>query len=311
MSAEPSRPAAYAGYPRGRAGMQRSEFGREIPVDLEADADFDESRSCPCHDVCLRWDGPSRSPPRLRAPRDKGKSKIPDTAVSKAYADAPPAALPRRARAFPAFRQGRRGVWGQPARALDADTRARARSRGRAGRAAPGRDHADRGRRRGGLARGCHPQRDARFDRFRAARRQRAQRQAAARRDPDPRPLCAAAPAAAAGPEIPRIAARLARDANQIPPFRTREGRGQGVMMVAGIATDVEIREQRLKLLRFAEPQPSRTIGLTWRRTSPRKADFVALRQIAVEALNAPMRRPPSTATRLRPAKARGRARHG
>src|SRR6266851_1635345 len=86
---------------------------------------------------------------------------------------------------------------------------------------------------------------------------------------------------------------------------------GHGVTLVPAIATDVEIRDQRLKLLRFAEPQPSRTIGLAWRRTSPRKADFVALGQIAVEALNAPMRRPPSTATRLRPAKARGRARHG
>jgi len=86
---------------------------------------------------------------------------------------------------------------------------------------------------------------------------------------------------------------------------------GHGVTLVPAIATDVEIRDQRLKLLRFAEPQPSRTIGLAWRRTSPRKADFVALGQIAVETLNAPMRRPPSTATRLRPAKAPGRARHG
>ena len=86
---------------------------------------------------------------------------------------------------------------------------------------------------------------------------------------------------------------------------------GHGVTLVPAIATDVEIRDQRLKLLRFAEPQPSRTIGLAWSRTSPRKADFVAFGQIAVEALNAPMRRPPSTATRLRPAKARGRARHG
>jgi LysR family hydrogen peroxide-inducible transcriptional activator len=86
---------------------------------------------------------------------------------------------------------------------------------------------------------------------------------------------------------------------------------GHGVTLVPAIATDVEIRDQRLKLLRFAEPQPSRTIGLAWRRTSPRKADFVALGQIAVETLNAPMRRPPSTATRLRLAKAPGRARHG
>jgi len=42
----------------------------------------------------------------------------------------------------------------------------------------------------------------------------------------------------------------------------------QGVTLIPEIATDVEIRDQRLKLLRFAEPQPSRTIGIAWRRTS-------------------------------------------
>jgi DNA invertase Pin-like site-specific DNA recombinase len=51
-----------------------------------------------------------------------------------------------------------------------------------------------------------------------------------------------------------------------------------------------EIRDERIKLLRFAEPEPSRTIGLAWRRTSPRKADFIVLGQIVVEALNVPMR---------------------
>jgi hypothetical protein len=45
-----------------------------------------------------------------------------------------------------------------------------------------------------------------------------------------------------------------------------------------------------MKLLRFAEPEPSRTIGLAWRQTSPREADFVALGQIILEALNVPPR---------------------
>lgn len=42
--------------------------------------------------------------------------------------------------------------------------------------------------------------------------------------------------------------------------------------------------------MRFVEPQPGRTVGLVWRRTSPRKADFIALGQIVVEALNVPPR---------------------
>jgi LysR family hydrogen peroxide-inducible transcriptional activator len=60
---------------------------------------------------------------------------------------------------------------------------------------------------------------------------------------------------------------------------------GYGVMLVPQVAVDVEVRDQRVKLLRFTAPVPGRTIGLAWRRTSPRKVDFVALGQIVVEAL--------------------------
>jgi LysR family transcriptional regulator, hydrogen peroxide-inducible genes activator len=40
-----------------------------------------------------------------------------------------------------------------------------------------------------------------------------------------------------------------------------------------------------VKLLRFADPQPQRSIGLAWRRTSSRKADFIALGRIVVATL--------------------------
>jgi LysR family hydrogen peroxide-inducible transcriptional activator len=40
-----------------------------------------------------------------------------------------------------------------------------------------------------------------------------------------------------------------------------------------------------VKLLRFAEPVPGRTVGLAWRRTSPRKADFVALGRLITATL--------------------------
>jgi LysR family hydrogen peroxide-inducible transcriptional activator len=57
------------------------------------------------------------------------------------------------------------------------------------------------------------------------------------------------------------------------------------VTLVPEVAIDVEVRDERVKLLRFAEPQPGRVIGLAWRKSSPRKFDFVALGQIMVEAL--------------------------
>ncbi len=58
---------------------------------------------------------------------------------------------------------------------------------------------------------------------------------------------------------------------------------GYGVTLVPDIAVDVEVRDRRVKLLRFMPPEPGRTIGLAWRQSSPRKGDFVALGQLVTE----------------------------
>lgn len=60
---------------------------------------------------------------------------------------------------------------------------------------------------------------------------------------------------------------------------------GYGVTLVPQVAVDVEVRDARIKLLRFAAPAPGRTVGLAWRRTSPHKADFIGLGKVIVEAL--------------------------
>jgi LysR family hydrogen peroxide-inducible transcriptional activator len=62
---------------------------------------------------------------------------------------------------------------------------------------------------------------------------------------------------------------------------------GYGVTLLPRIALPVEARDERVKVLRFRDPEPTRQIGLAWRRTSPRKADFVALGQIVTETLAA------------------------
>jgi LysR family hydrogen peroxide-inducible transcriptional activator len=62
-------------------------------------------------------------------------------------------------------------------------------------------------------------------------------------------------------------------------------GAGCGVTLVPQVAVDVELRDERVKLLRFASPPPGRTVGLAWRHTSPRKTDFIALGQIITHAL--------------------------
>jgi LysR family hydrogen peroxide-inducible transcriptional activator len=60
---------------------------------------------------------------------------------------------------------------------------------------------------------------------------------------------------------------------------------GYGITLLPRVAVDVELRDERVKLLRFSEPVPGRTVGLAWRRTSPRKADFTALGQLITDTL--------------------------
>lgn len=58
-----------------------------------------------------------------------------------------------------------------------------------------------------------------------------------------------------------------------------------GVTLLPQVAVDAEAHDERIKLLRFVAPEPSRTIGLAFRRTSPRKEDFLALGQLVIEVL--------------------------
>ena len=62
---------------------------------------------------------------------------------------------------------------------------------------------------------------------------------------------------------------------------------GYGVTLVPEIAADVEVRDGRVKLTRFAAPEPGRVIGLAFRRTSPRREDFDALGEIVTQAVRA------------------------
>src|SRR3981081_475960 len=63
---------------------------------------------------------------------------------------------------------------------------------------------------------------------------------------------------------------------------------GYGVTLIPQIAADVERRDDRVKFLRLKNPQPGRSIGLAFRRTSTRKADFAALGEVVTESVDAP-----------------------
>jgi LysR family hydrogen peroxide-inducible transcriptional activator len=60
---------------------------------------------------------------------------------------------------------------------------------------------------------------------------------------------------------------------------------GYGVTLVPEIAADVEVRDARVTLKRFRAPEPGRTIGLAWRKTSPRRRDFAALGEAVKQAV--------------------------
>jgi LysR family transcriptional regulator, hydrogen peroxide-inducible genes activator len=55
--------------------------------------------------------------------------------------------------------------------------------------------------------------------------------------------------------------------------------------LIPQIAADVERRDERVKLLRLKKPEPGRSIGLAFRRTSPRKKDFAALGEVVKECV--------------------------
>jgi LysR family transcriptional regulator, hydrogen peroxide-inducible genes activator len=105
----------------------------------------------------------------------------------------------------------------------------------------------------------------------------------------------------APGGEVP---ARLG--ASSLATVMQLVANGFGATLLPEVAASVEARDERVKLLRFAAPEPARSIGLAWRRTSSRKNDFVALAQVVVESLDGSRRGEP-VAKHLRRQSARRR----
>jgi LysR family hydrogen peroxide-inducible transcriptional activator len=66
---------------------------------------------------------------------------------------------------------------------------------------------------------------------------------------------------------------------------------GLGITLLPEICVGVEGRNREIKVMRFVEPEPSREIGLAWRRTSPRRDDFLALSKLISVAWQASLKR--------------------
>lgn len=70
---------------------------------------------------------------------------------------------------------------------------------------------------------------------------------------------------------------------------------GLGITLLPEICIGVEGRSRDIKVIRFVEPEPSRTIGLAWRRSSPRREDFLALGELVARAGKASLKRGETT----------------
>ena len=77
-------------------------------------------------------------------------------------------------------------------------------------------------------------------------------------------------------------------DASSLSTLVQMVGAGMGVTLIPEMAVAVETRSASVAVARFKEPQPSRTIGMIWRKTSPLAAQLLQISEVvrgAAEAL--------------------------
>ncbi|CAH0223776.1 Hydrogen peroxide-inducible genes activator [Agrobacterium fabrum] len=60
-------------------------------------------------------------------------------------------------------------------------------------------------------------------------------------------------------------------------------GAGIGVTLIPQMAVDMETRQSTVSVFRLAEPRPSRTIGIVWRKSNPLSAQFAHISEIVRE----------------------------
>ncbi|TIN67441.1 MAG: hydrogen peroxide-inducible genes activator, partial [Mesorhizobium sp.] len=61
-------------------------------------------------------------------------------------------------------------------------------------------------------------------------------------------------------------------------------GAGVGVTLIPEMAVPVETRSASVSIAHFANPQPSRTIGMIWRKTSPIAKQLLLISEVVRQA---------------------------
>jgi LysR family hydrogen peroxide-inducible transcriptional activator len=73
-------------------------------------------------------------------------------------------------------------------------------------------------------------------------------------------------------------------DASSLSTLVQMVDAGMGVTLIPEMAVGVETRSASVSLARFADPQPSRTIGMVWRKTSPLAKQLLHISEVVADA---------------------------
>jgi LysR family hydrogen peroxide-inducible transcriptional activator len=69
-------------------------------------------------------------------------------------------------------------------------------------------------------------------------------------------------------------------DANSLSTLVQMVSAGIGVTLIPEMAVSVETRSASVSLSRFRDPEPSRTIGMVWRKTSPLARQLLQISEV-------------------------------
>ena len=76
-------------------------------------------------------------------------------------------------------------------------------------------------------------------------------------------------------------------DASSLSTLVQMVSAGMGVTLIPEMAVAVETRSASVSVTRFQDPQPSRTIGMIWRKTSPLAAQLMQISEVVCRSADA------------------------
>jgi LysR family hydrogen peroxide-inducible transcriptional activator len=89
-------------------------------------------------------------------------------------------------------------------------------------------------------------------------------------------------------------------DASSLSTLVQMVGAGMGVTLIPEMAVAVETRSAPVSVARFAEPQPARTIGMIWRKTSPLSGQLLQLSKAVCRPAEEPRQKSRSPSRKAR-----------